>query len=315
MTYSSEEFPLWGGVATVMVEKPDRLGAARRAVDHVIDDIDAACSALRDGSDLARVNAAAGRPVRVGATFVAVLWTALHAGELTGGLFDPLVGADDADDAAIVIDDPPGTVTIPAGTALDLWSMAVAFAADRAAESAAGQAGCGVCVCLPGSVATAGPVPDPGWPVHVISGRGRGPRGEPCHAEKIMLRSPGLAISCPPAPGRTAARPRGGAVGADMRPLVRGQRPWRTISVIGMGCVAAKAASIAALASGNAAATWLGSRELRARMTDADGHVTTVGRWPAVCVSRPVTLTREPGVQPLIAYATAPSRVSFAPES
>ncbi|WP_149261947.1 FAD:protein FMN transferase [Actinomadura sp. K4S16] len=285
MTHGTEDFPLWGGVATVMVDDPGRLGAARQAVDHVIDDIDAACGAFRDDSDLARVNAAAGRPVRIGSTFLAVLWTALHACDLTGGLVDPLVGADGAGSGAVVIDDPPGTVTIPAGTTLDLGSMAVAFAADRAAESAAGQAGCGVCVCFPGSVATAGPMPDAGWPVRVAGGRGRGHRGEPWPEQEIVLRAPGLATYSPPAPGRAPGHGAGRSQvvprAAGVRPIVREQHPWHTVSVIGLACVAAKTAGIAALASGSAAATWLGSRELRARLVDADGRVTTVGDWPA----------------------------------
>ncbi|WP_141579001.1 FAD:protein FMN transferase [Actinomadura sp. WMMA1423] len=295
MIHGTEDFPLWGGAATVMVDDPGRLGAARRAVDHVIDDIDAACGAFRDDSDLARVNAAAGRPVRIGSTFLAVLWTALHACDLTGGLVDPLVGAGSG---AVLIDDPPGTVTIPAGTTLDLWNMAMAFAADRAAESAAGQAGCGVCVGFPGSVATAGPVPDPGWPVQVTGGRGLGHRGEPPPGQEIVLRAPGLATSSPPVPGRTAGHWAGRLQvvprAADAPPVVREQRLWRTVSVIGLACVAAKTASIAALASGSAAAAWLGSRELRARMVDADGRVTTVGDWPAGPGHPPAAPARAP---------------------
>ncbi|WP_433479252.1 FAD:protein FMN transferase [Spirillospora sp. CA-142024] len=302
MTHSTEDFPLWGGVATVMVEEPGRLGAARRAVDQVINDIDAACGAFREDSELARVNAAAGRPVQVGATFLAVLWTALQACELTGGLVDPLVGGRGSESGTVVIDDPPGTVMIPAGTTLDLWGMAVAFAADRAAEAAAGEAGCGVCVCFPGSVATAGRLPDAGWPVHMAGGRGQAHRDEPHHGQRIVLRAPGLATSFLPAPGGPARRLRANLIGrprtvprADRaRPPVGEHRPWSAVSVIGLCCVAAKAASIAALASGNTAATWLGSRELRARMVDADGGVTTVGSWPAGPFRPPAALKREP---------------------
>ncbi|WP_412518208.1 FAD:protein FMN transferase [Actinomadura madurae] len=303
MTHSTENFPLWGDVASVMVEEPGRLGAARRAVDRVIRDIDAACGARRD-ADLARVNAAAGRPVRIGATFLAVLWTALHACELTGGLVDPLVRADGAASGTVVIDDPPGTVTIPAGTTLDLWGLAVAFAADRAAEAAAGEAGCGVCVCFPGSVATAGRLPEAGWPVQMAGGHGRPHRDEPCRGQKIVLRAPGLATSFLPAPGRPARRlratptrlPRSAPRTGRAWPAAHERRPWHAVSVIGLCCVAAKAASIAALAAGNAAATWLGSRDLRARMVDADGEVTTVGNWPA-CPSRPpVASKRRPAL-------------------
>ncbi|GAA4632326.1 FAD:protein FMN transferase [Actinoallomurus vinaceus] len=55
----------------------------------MIRDIDAACSAYRDDSDLARVNAGSGYAVRVSTTFMEVLQAALRAAELTGGLVDP----------------------------------------------------------------------------------------------------------------------------------------------------------------------------------------------------------------------------------
>ncbi|GAB3965060.1 hypothetical protein GCM10029978_026960 [Actinoallomurus acanthiterrae] len=89
MSTAQETFPLWGGSATVAVTEPDRLAVARAAVDRVIRDVDAACSAYRDDSDLARVNAASGYAVRVSTTFLDVLHAALRAAELTGGLVDP----------------------------------------------------------------------------------------------------------------------------------------------------------------------------------------------------------------------------------
>ncbi|MEV0401130.1 FAD:protein FMN transferase [Actinoallomurus sp. NPDC050550] len=89
MSTAQETFPLWGGSATVAVTEPDRLAVARAAVDRVIRDVDAACSAYRDDSDLARVNAGSGYAVRVSTTFLEVLQAALRAAELTGGLVDP----------------------------------------------------------------------------------------------------------------------------------------------------------------------------------------------------------------------------------
>ncbi|MEV3920751.1 FAD:protein FMN transferase [Actinomadura coerulea] len=251
-----------------MVEKPECLDAARRAVDSVVADIDAAF--VREGSDLARVNAASGAPVRVGATFQAVLWTALHAFDLTGGLVDPVVGVPPAGDRTIVIDEPPGTVRTPPGTILDLWGIAQAFAADRAAESAAGLAGCGVCVCFSGSFATAGPVPVPGWPVQVTNGRRERDDGA-LRGMSIVLRTPGgLATSVLAAqtrePGRVSARS-----------LPASGQSWHAVSVFGLRCVAAKTASIAALSLGDAAIAWLESRELRAHMVHTNGTVTTVG--------------------------------------
>src|SRR5262245_9864776 len=74
----------WDDTATVAVTDPWRLGVARAATDRVLAAVDGTC-----GTDLARVNAGAGRAVPVGATFLAVLRAALDAAESTGGLVDP----------------------------------------------------------------------------------------------------------------------------------------------------------------------------------------------------------------------------------
>lgn len=85
-------FPLWGGVATVGVAEPGALACARREIGRVLVAVDLACSAYRPDSDLSRVNAAAGRPVRVGRAFLAVLQTALRVARATDGRVDPAVG-------------------------------------------------------------------------------------------------------------------------------------------------------------------------------------------------------------------------------
>ncbi|GAA4367974.1 FAD:protein FMN transferase [Actinomadura verrucosospora] len=268
MSFGRDDFPLWGSLATVMVEKPECLDAARRAVDSVVADFDAAF--VQEGSDLARVNAASGAPVRVSATFLAVLWTALHAFDLTEGLVDPVVGDSPAGNRSVVIDEPPGTVMTPPGTTLDLWGIAQAFAADRAAESAAGLAGCGVCVCLPGSFATAGPVPVSGWPVQVTNGRREQDDGA-FRGMSLVLRTPGgLATSVLAAQAREPGQ-------APARSLPASDQSWHAVSVFGLRCVAAKTASIAALSLGDAAITWLEARELRARIVHTNGTVTNVG--------------------------------------
>jgi Membrane-associated lipoprotein involved in thiamine biosynthesis len=195
MAFGKESFPLWGGTATLLVTEPARLHSARRAVDRVIADVDAACSTYRDDSELALVHAAGGRPVRVSATFHAVLWTALNAAEVTESLIDPLACSGRAEWRSIRIDEPVGTVALPDGAILDFGSAGLAFAADRAAELAAGEEGCGVLFALGGDLAVAGPIPEEGWPVRVNndhrSGDGRSPSGQ-----DITLWMPGgLATS------------------------------------------------------------------------------------------------------------------------
>jgi thiamine biosynthesis lipoprotein len=283
MTYGKESFPLWGGTATLLVAEPDRLEVARQMVDQVIADVDLACSAYRGDSELARVNAANGGPVRVGATFLAVLEAALRAAEATGGLVDPSAGTVWADRRpiwrAIQIEE---TLTLPAGMRLDFGAVGKAFAADRAAELAAGEAECGVLVALAGDIAVAGPVPDAGWPVRVADDHRTGRHGELPPGQDIVLRVPGgLATSSLAV--RTRTLPGGKVITHIVDPRsglpVRG--PWRTVSVAAGSCVDANTASTAAIVRGHDATDWLASRALPARLVHADGWMTTVAGWPA----------------------------------
>ncbi|MFI0444043.1 FAD:protein FMN transferase [Actinomadura sp. 6N118] len=276
-TFGTERFPLWGEVATLMVTDLDRLRVARRAVDQVFADIDAACGVHRGESDLARVHAGAGRPVRVGTTFHALLWTALHAAEVTGGLADPIASGPHGAWRSIVIDEPQGTVTLPPGTTMDLWPMATAFAADRAAELAAGQAQCGVFVSIAKNVGVAGPVPATGWPARVTNGH-----YDVVVSHDVVLRATGgMATRNLAVPQRRAIDGRDVPHVVDPRPGHHVRGPWRTVSVTAGSCVDAGTAGAAALASGHDAVDWLRSVGLPARLVHADDWVQTVGNWPA----------------------------------
>jgi len=234
-------FPVWGGTATVTVTEPARLTAARRAVEEVIADVDAACGFRRRDSELARVQAADGAPVQVGATFHAVLWTALHAAEIAHGT------ADLEQWRWIRIDEPPGTVALPRDLSLDLAGVGRAFAADRAAERAVAAAGCGVLVTIGRDVAVAGAVPADGWPVRLG------------HDHDLCLHDhSGVATTSVAAPPRT----------------------WRTVSVLAGNCVDAMIAGRAALARGHGAGPWLVAHGLAARLVHTEGWSTTVGTWP-----------------------------------
>ena len=275
MPYRAESFPLWGGTATVMVTRPDRLHDARRSVDQVIADIEAACCPRRGDSELNKVNAAAGQCLPVGATFHAVLWTALHAADVTGGLVDPTADSPHWNWRSIRVDEPEGTVMVPAGARLDFGSVAQSFAADRAAELAAGRTACGVLVDIGGSVAAAGRVPLNGWPVPVDDGIQ--PPGRPFTLRKHggVATSSIVARPTPLASTRAAPHivdPRSG------RPV---HGPWRTVSVAAGNCVDADTASIAAIVRGHDAPDWLTSLGLPARLVHVDGWAITVAGWPA----------------------------------
>lgn len=282
-----ERFPLWGATATVAVTEPRRLGVARHAVGRVVADVEAACDAYRGGSDLARVHAAAGRPVRVGATFHALLWTALHAAEVTGGGADPLVRAPKGAWRSIVIDDPPGTVRLPPGTTLDLWPTAKVFAVDRAAELAAGEAGCGVLVSLDGKISVAGPLPARGWRLRLTDDLDDARGDDDPFGQDIVLRMQcGLVTRALTAADRPALSGGTGVTWLIDRLASRSARgPWRTISVMADSCVDADTACIAAAAHGPEAAEWLKSLGLAARTVHEDGWALTIGDWPAVSSS------------------------------
>lgn len=241
MNILSESFPLWNGTATVKVTDPGRLEAARRAVNEVIADIDAAVGPGRNDSELARVKAADGRPVQVGATFHAILWTALHAAEVAQGPVETESWR------FIQIDDPAGTVAWPAGASLDFSGALRAFTADRAAERASAEAGCGVLVSIGGEISVAGPVPIDGWQVRLDGDH------------DITLHG-------------TA-----GVAGTQLSAL---PGSWRTISVLAHSCVEAMIAGRAALGRGHSAGTWLVSHGLAARLVHAEGWMTSVGGWP-----------------------------------
>ena len=77
--------------------EPRRLGscalaAARRAVEAELAAIDLACSRFRADSSLSRLNAGAGRPVRVGPLLFEAIAVALRAAALTDGIVDPTIG-------------------------------------------------------------------------------------------------------------------------------------------------------------------------------------------------------------------------------
>ena len=69
------------------------LARARAILERQLDEVDRACSRFRDDSELMRVNARAGRTIRVGPLLIEAVELALRAAELTDGDVDPTVGA------------------------------------------------------------------------------------------------------------------------------------------------------------------------------------------------------------------------------
>ena len=299
---ATASFRALGTTAVVVVVDPDGLDAARVALEHELDAIDAACSRFRDDSELARVNASAGRTVRVGPLLLEALRVALHASDATGGIVSPTLGRslrlagydrtfrlvalrdgagfearfEPVFPAGIELDEERPTVRVPAGVELDLGATAKALAADRGARAAHAAAGCGVLVALGGDVATAGGAPPGGWSVRITDDH-----AAPLDANgpTVALAGGGLASS-----GTTVRRWRSGDEElhhiVDPRTGRPADTPWRTVSVAAASCVDANVASTAAVVLGEAAPAWLADRRLPARLVARDGGTVCVGGWP-----------------------------------
>jgi thiamine biosynthesis lipoprotein len=287
-----------GTTASVAVSERPALAPARESIERELTAIDFACSRFRPDSDLTRVNAAAGRSVRVGELLLDAIEVALRAAALTAGIVDPTIGRAlilagyDRDFAMLAhararlvatrvegwqtvsVDRTRSEVRIPAGVRLDLGSTAKALAADRAATGAAAAApGAGVLVNLGGDIAVGGPAHPGGWRVRVADDH-RAPADAP--AQTLMITGGGLATS-----STTVRRWGAGAHHLiDPRTGLPAVSPWRTVSVAAGTCVDANIAATAAIVLGENAPAWLEARGLPARLIDQEGETLAVAGWP-----------------------------------
>lgn len=296
---ASAAFPALGTTATVLVTDAGAIDRARAVLEAELDALDLACSRFRPDSELARVNAAAGRPVEVSDLFAEALGAALRAAEVTGGDVDPTVGralrAIGYDrDFALIRDQPGGpvravpaagwrevgfdgrTVTVPAGVELDLGATAKAFCADRAAQAVADEVGGGVLVNLGGDIAVGGAAPPGGWLVHVTDDH-RSDSTAP--GQTVTIASGGLATSSVTARRWTRSGRRLHHV-VDPRSGEPATVVWRTVSVAAGSCLDANIASTAAIVRGERAPGWLAERALPSRLVRPGGEVVHVAGWP-----------------------------------
>lgn len=294
-------FQAFGSTAVVGVTDLRRLVAARAAVMRTVEAFDLACSRFRDDSELSRVNAADGEPVRVSPLLIETVGAALRAARLTDGDVDPTVGEAlialgyDRDYALVGAAEPrrisivpvPGwrtikldlearTIRVARGVRLDLGAAAKALAADRAAAAASSAAGCGVLVSFGGDIAISGPGPAGGWRVRVTDDH-RSSVDAP--GQWITLSSGGLATSSTTArrwstesgPAHHLVDPATGRPATSI---------WRTVSVAAGSCLDANIASTASIIRGERAVQWLESMRLPSRLVSADGVARHVAGWP-----------------------------------
>ena len=292
-----------GSTALVATTSGEALATARVELVKGLRELDLACSRFRDDSELTALNRSAGEPVRIGKALWGAIEAALESARATDGLVDPTVGAAlrgigydrtfsrlaarNPDSVpvrfvaaggwrSIEVDPDSRSVRVPPGVELDLGATAKAFAADRIAERIARRAGCGVLVSVGGDIATAGEMPDGGWPVELSDDH----RSAAGHGPVVGLVSRGLATSSTTVRRwRTATGdahhivdPKTGA------PVVS---RWRTISVAAASCLDANTAATAALVLSGDAPEWLECRSLPSRLVRRDGSIVAVCGWPA----------------------------------
>jgi thiamine biosynthesis lipoprotein len=251
----------------------------RAAIERLFAERERIFSRFRPGSELNRVNDAAGAWTRVSDVFADLLQLALAARSQTLGLVDPTFGAEleaagyDRDfsrlepgtaEAPAAIARPEealrtdgASVLVPAGIRLDLNGVVKGRTVDDALAL----------MRSPGFVSAGGDLATRSGVVVAL----------PCRGTVRLVRG-GLATS-----------------GTDRRRWVRGGRPqhhlidprtgrpaespWQQVTVCGASCVGADVAAKAAFLLGHAGPTWLDAVGMPGRFVTADGSVLANRSW------------------------------------
>jgi thiamine biosynthesis lipoprotein len=281
----------------VRVLLPHRHRTQAFAVARLFSEWDRRLSRFRPASDLGRLNAAAGRPAKVSRLLGEILGRALAAAEATDGVFDPTLGGRIAElgyaetfaragrGAALapaparprpgrwrdVRVGPAGTVTVPAGVAIDLGGIAKGMAVDRSLGLLQALGVRSALVSAGGDLAATGTLPDGrAWPVAV---EGAEPEGT------VLLRRGAIATS---SVERRRWRVHGRALHhlLDPRTGDPAASGVERATVVAATCEQAEVAAKTALVLGaERGAAFLEERGLRGLLV-AGGAATAVGGWP-----------------------------------
>jgi FAD:protein FMN transferase len=295
-------FDVMGSTAHVIVHGagPETLERARRRLEQ----LEGLWSRFLPDSDLCRVNAGAGRTVRVSVETAQIVHRCVEAWRLTGGVFDPTVLAalesagydrtfsqvppetpDGVPDAApapgcagirVTADDLGGTVALPSGVCLDLGGIGKGYAADQVVHELRAAGAEGACVNLGGDVRVSGRPPGPaGWSVGVTDPLGD---ADPPEDVAVLVLGEGAVATS----SRTRRRWRRGA--QEMHHLIdpRTGEPARTglaaVTVVAAEAHWAEVFAKSALVLGqDAGARLLRSHGLAALMVADTGEVVRVG--------------------------------------
>ena len=175
-------------VASGTAEAQIALATAEQAVH----DREARWSRFLPESELSILNRSCGRPVIVAEDTFGLVCRAIDAWQLTGGVFDPTVGASllaagyDRSFELVTRDDPPravpsmpaatpagielhdttNSIVLPEGVTLDLGGIAKGATCDAIVDELMGGGVLGCCINIGGDLRVAGRSPDPrGWTV------------------------------------------------------------------------------------------------------------------------------------------------------
>ncbi len=311
------EWEALGSNAVLVVTDAAALQDAIAILERELDAIDCACSRFREDSDLARVNARAGRFVEVHPLLIEAVDVALRAARLTDGDVDPTVGV------ALELAGYDRDWRLIENT--DTWTMAPStsppskpFAAQQVrARARAGWRTIEIdrerrTIRIPsamkldlGATAKALAADRASFAIYEalqcgtlvslggdISTAGAAPAsgwqvhvtddhraGPDAPGQRIVIEGGGLATSS------TVAR-RWRKDGKEMHHIIDpasampASSPWRTVSVAAASCVDANIASTAALLRGDRAPAWLSDLGLPARLVSHQGEVLAIGAWP-----------------------------------
>lgn len=287
----------WSCDVTVTTAAATDLEPAEAIVRMVMGEVEQAASRFRPDSDLARINASAGRLVAVRPTTLRLVRTALDAALRTGGAVTPTVGAallaqgydDDievvraraasapaepstvcpAPDAAtaVRIDPVLGRVGVTAGTALDLGALAKSDAVDEAIARIAERRLGPAIVAIGGDLAVWG---EYDWRI-AVSETPDGP------AQLVTVDSGALTTSS--TLGRRWAGGQHHIIDPRTGRCAKGR--WRTATIWAPSAVEANLLSTWALVDADGLAAALAGEPRPARLVDAQGEVTSWHGWPA----------------------------------
>lgn len=291
-------FETWGMTGTLVTEDEQHQRVAAARLWHWIGAIDSACNRFRFDSEISRLNAHPGEPLRVSTTFLLALDAAQRASDATSGLCDPTVlpalvalGYDQDYDAlvrrsdvvagdpvpargmgAISVDRTNQTVALDEDCQLDLGATAKALVADLVAHDLCPLGG--VLVELGGDLAARGTGPTGPWVVGIADSLR-------IHGAEPRVAVTNSAVATSSTTTRTW-RASGAVVHhiIDPRTGQSARGPYATATVCAGDCVTANAFATAALVWGSDAPYFISQAGWSGRLVRHDGTVELVGRWP-----------------------------------